>query len=45
MASAHVITEESLSHLEAAVHNCRSPITSTATLMSIYILNELSPSN
>lgn len=37
MASAHVITEEFLSHLGAAVHKCCSPI--TANPISIYILN------
>lgn len=45
MASAHVITEESLSHIKADVHNCCSLITSTATLISIHILKELSLSN
>lgn len=43
MASAHVITEEFLSHLGAAVDKCCSPITSTAKPISIYVLNELSP--
>lgn len=36
IASAHVINKEFLSHFEAAVDNCCSPITSTAKLISIY---------
>lgn len=42
MASAHVITEEILSQLGAPVDNGYSPITRTAKVISIYLMNSVS---
>lgn len=39
MVSTHVTTEEFLNHPEAAVDNRCSSITSTAKLISIYLMN------